>query len=154
MAFICPLQLQNKSTSMFQAPLWSSLSRLWVTMLPTSSGRPMGKVASKNGPSARLWPPRQTADLWRSLWRPSSFPFSSRKLRRARILLQVLWQSQISHPRGSPLGWEETHRTAANFISGFGRKLPETWENASLADVLWKSVFISQQEWAPLSVLF
>lgn len=93
---LCSLQLLNKSMSMFQALLCSSLSRLWATTLPTSSGKQMGKATSKNGPSIRLWPPRPTADLWRSLWRHSSFPFSSRKLRRARTLLQVYGDRPLS----------------------------------------------------------
>lgn len=96
MVSLYPQQLLKKSMSMFQGLLYSSLSRLWATMLPTSSGRRMGKAASKNGPSIRLWPPRPTAGLWRNLWRHSSSPFSSRKLKRARTLLQVCSESFLS----------------------------------------------------------
>lgn len=63
----CLLQLQNKSMSMFQALLCSSLSRLWATMRPLSNGRPVGKATSKNDPSVRPSPPRPSADLSRSL---------------------------------------------------------------------------------------
>lgn len=159
MVSLYPLQLLNKSMSMFQGLLCSSLSRLWATMLPTSSGRWMGKAASKNGPSIRLWPQRPTAGLWRNLWRHSSSPFSSRKPKRARTLLQVFSESSLSTQAqrvtacksGVVLGGEgrallrEVHRNSCDFIK-WGWK-ERSW---SLRKCLWGwrfvdvALFISQ----------
>lgn len=43
MVSLYPQQLLNKSMSMFQGLLYSSLSRLWAIMLPTSSGEANGQ---------------------------------------------------------------------------------------------------------------